>query len=387
MLPNLDQLLTFLTILAWVLFAIYVVAVFLRGLFREGFRRAVRRVTSAQVIIPLIVTVNISLLSAAVVFVSPMSVGVVTSLISPGGIRPDPLRSGIHLIVPILETETEYPIYWQTYTMSAKPDDGPVSGNDSIRARTDDGQEVLLDTSIIFRINPDQVVTLHIEWQDRYTNDFVRPLIRGLVRTQVAQFSAREVNSSARRDLELALERLLRESMDSKGMVVDRFILRDVTFTDDYAKAVEAKQIAFEGETRTIYEANQVRNLAEAERDRITFEAEGRANAILLEAEAQAQALQLIANALQQNPNLLTYEYITRLSPSIRTMLVPNDAPFLLPLDELNRTLDNSSAPSMLDARMSLTTTVLPAAPPPTQLLTGTVAPPPTQIVTDTVAP
>jgi len=373
--PNLDQLLSYLSIIAWILFVIYVVAVFLRSLFLEGQRQALRRIASAQVVIPLAVALLITTLSAAVVFVPPTRVGVIVSLISPGGIRPDPLRAGLHLIVPILEMETEYPIHWQTYTMSAKPTEGPVSGNDSIRARTDDGQEVLIDTSIVFRVNPDQVVTLHIDWQDRYTVDYVRPLVRGLVRTQVAQFSAREVNSSARRELEAGLERLLRDSMGAKGLVVDRFLIRDVTFTDDYSKAVEAKQIAFEGETRTVYEANQVRNLAAAERDRISTEAEGRATAILLEAEAQAEALRLIADALRQNPDLLTYEYITRLSPSIRTMLVPNNAPYLLPLDELNRGLERTGAPDMLDAQMNFTTTVLPALPQPTHGATGTATP------------
>jgi len=372
---NLDQLLNILAILAWIFLVIYVLAVFIRSLLREGIRRALHRVRSAQVLIPFLVTLIITFISAALIFIPPTHVGVVVSLIAPGGIRPDPLRAGLHLVVPVLETPVEYPIYWQTYTMSAKPSEGEVSGNDSIRARTDDGQEVLLDSSIIFRINSDQVVTLHIDWQNRYTHDYVRPLIRGVVRTQVAQFTAREVNSSARRVLETGLERLLRDSMAEKGLLVDRFLIRDVTFSDDYAKAIESKQIAFEGETRTIFEANQVRNLAAAERDRIATEAEGRAQAILLEAEAQTQALNLIASALQQSPDLLTYEYITRLSPSIRTMLVPNNAPYLLPLDDLNRTLDTPGAPTTLDAQMTFTTTVLPVLPSPTQVVTGTATP------------
>ena len=373
--PNLDQLLDILTILAWVFFIVYVLAVFIRSLLREGIRRALRRIVSGQVTIPFLVTLIISFISAALVFVPPTHVGVVVSLISAGGIRPDPLRPGLHLVVPILEASVQYPVYWQTYTMSAKPSEGEVSGNDSIRARTDDGQEVLIDTSIIFRVNADQVVTLHIDWQDRYTNDYVRPLMRGVVRTQVSQFTAREVNSSARRDLETGLERLLSESMSAKGLLVDRFLIRDVTFTDDYAKSVEAKQIAFEGETRTVYEANQVRNLAAAERDRIATEAAGRAEAILTEAQAQAQALSLIATSLQQNPNLLTYEYITRLSPSIRTMLVPNNAPYLLPLDDLNRTLDSAGVPDTLSARINFTTTVLPTIPAPTQVVSDTETP------------
>jgi regulator of protease activity HflC (stomatin/prohibitin superfamily) len=385
--PNLDELLRFLSLLSWILFGIYVLAVFVRSLLTEGFKKAARRLGSAQVGIPLGVSLLVTFLSAALVFVPPTGVGVVISLISPGGVRPDPLRAGLHLIVPILEREIDYPIIWQNYTMSAKPSEGQVSGDDSIRARTSDGQEVLIDSSIIFRINPDQVVTLHIDWQDRYTTDYVRPVIRGLVRTQASQFSAREVSSSARRNLEASLERLLRESLGEKGLLVDRFLLRDITFTDDYAKAVENKQIAFEGETRTLYEANQVRNLAAGERDRLAteaqgqsdkyrIEAEGRAAAILLEAEAQAQALNLIGRALEQNPDLLTYEYIDKLSPNIRVMLVPNTAPYLLPLDGLTESLNSDPALNGLDAQMTFTTTVLPSVSiQVSQTLTSTTSP------------
>jgi hypothetical protein len=42
--------------------------------------------------------------------------------------------------------------------------------------------------------------------------------------------------------------------------------------------------------------------------------------------------LDLIAKALQNNPDLLTYTYINKLAPGIQVMLVPNNAPYLLPL-------------------------------------------------------
>lgn len=344
---NIDDFLNYISIACWVLLIIYILVVFVRGLLHEGLEIALLYLVSARVLIPLFLTIAVSLVSAAVVFIDPTRVGVVISLISPGGVRPLPLRAGFHLIVPVLEQDVQYSIAWQTYTMSGAPTEGSVSGDDSIRARTSDGQEVRIDSSIIFRVNPDQVVTLHTDWQSRYVEYFVRPMIQGFVRGQVSQFQAREVNSSVRKDLETALERSLRTEFAKEGLLVDRFLLRDITFTKEYAAAVEEKQIALEGEARTEYEAKQMRNLAQGQSDKIAIEAEGRgqqikteadarAAATLVEAEAQAKALRLIGAALAENPDLLTHEYIDKLSPSIRVMLVPNNAPLILPLPELS---------------------------------------------------
>ena len=379
---DLDRLLQIIAYIGWIFVTIYTIVVFTRTFTQRGAVYAFLQLLSFRVLIPVLLAIILSLLSAAVVFVQPTEVGVVVSVISPGGVRPQPLRSGLHLIVPVLENEVKYPIYWQTYTMSNKPDEGNKAGDDSIRARTSDGQEVRLDASIIFRINYEQAVTLHIDWQARYIEDLVRPVVRGLVRTQVSQFQAREVNSSARRDLEATLDRLLSEELASKGLTLDQFLLRDITLTDEYAAAIEQKQIAQEGMERTQHEAQQVRNLAEGERDRLKTEAEGRkektvieaegdAQAILLRAEAQAQALKLIADSLEQNPDLLTYEYIQKLSPSIRTMLVPNNTPLILPLQDLVADMSITNPVStpltttiMLTATMPLTAPITPVATP-----------------------
>jgi regulator of protease activity HflC (stomatin/prohibitin superfamily) len=65
------------------------------------------------------------------------------------------------------------------------------------------------------------------------------------------------------------------------------------------------------------------------------IQAKGEAEARLIQARAEAEALKLIADALASNPNLLTYEYISKLSPSVRVMLVPSNSPFVLPLPEM----------------------------------------------------
>ena len=114
-------------------------------------------------------------------------------------------------------------------------------------------------------------------------------------------------------------------------MVLDQFLLRDVTFSPEYAASIEQKQIALEGQLQRQYEAEQIRNLAT-----------GRADAIEIEAQAQARALKLLADALHDNPDLITYQYVEKLSPNIRVMLVPNNSPLILPLPDLQQSLGES---------------------------------------------
>lgn len=324
---NIDSLAARVAQIAWIAFTVYTAILVFDTIRRNGVLQGTMRLLTFRILLPFAVSVGLQVLSMSIVFVAPQQVGVVVSAWSPNGIRPKALSPGLHFIIPLIEAEAKFPTYWQTYTMSGKFQEGAENGNDAIRARTSDGQEVELDTSVIFRIEEQQAVTIYTDWQQRYVEDFVRPVIRGYVRRQVSQFTVQEVNSSARSDLEALLDRLLREEFADKGLILDQFLLRDVSFSAQYASAVEEKQVALEGEVRTRYQAQQEVNLAE-----------GRATAIRLEAEAQADALRQIAEALETNDQLLTYSYIQRLAPEIDVMLLPNDAPFLFPLPDIQST-------------------------------------------------
>lgn len=346
----LDQLLNAISVIAWIWFALFVVLALLRAYQSEGTRGAARVLVSIRVLIALVIAVGISLLSASLVFIEPPEVGVVISILSPDGYREDPQRSGLHLIAPLAERVVRYPIYWQTYTMSTEPLEGDKVGDDAIAARTSDGQAVYVDCSVIYRIDANEAVRVHIDFQNRYVEDFVRPVIRGLVRTEVSQFTADEVNSSRRKNLESNLQELLTEAFSEKGFVLDRFLLRNIAFSEQYATAIEQKQVAEQERTQREYQAEQMRKLAEGQRDKYKIEAEGRAEAnvieaeaeakaIRLKAEAEADALKLIADALKQDKDLILYRYVERLSPGIRVMLVPNENPYLLPLPDLTSDL------------------------------------------------
>ena len=115
--------------------------------------------------------------------------------------------------------------------------------------------------------------------------------------------------------------------MKDKGLLLDQFLLRGINFTEQFAHSIERKQIALEGQIEKRYQAEQLREIAR-----------GKADAILIEREAEAKALQLLAEALNEKPDLLTYEYIKKLSPNISVMLVPADTPLILPLPTMGPT-------------------------------------------------
>ncbi|MEM2446894.1 MAG: SPFH domain-containing protein [Candidatus Bathyarchaeia archaeon] len=298
------------------------------------------------VIIP--IAAVLSLLSAGLVFVQPDEVGVVISITHEGGIRPEPLFPGLHWVFPITEQVVKYPTARQTYTMAKTPGEDETKGEMTVEARTLDGQRIFVDSSVIYEVNPTKVISLHIRWQRRYEQDLILPETRGIIRDVVSQYRVDEVVSTKRFEVTAEISRRLEEVLAANGLTLVDFVLRDITFTPEYAQAIEQKQIAEQQALQARFvveqkkqEAEQARQIAQGQADAAVIQAKGEAEAQvirakadaeaqLIRARAEAEALKLIASALT-NPNLITYEYVSKLAPNIRVMMVPANTPFILP--------------------------------------------------------
>ncbi len=113
-------------------------------------------------------------------------------------------------------------------------------------------------------------------------------------------------------------------------------IIRDITFSEQYANAIEQAQVANQEAQRARLvvqqrqqEAEQLRVQAEGERDAAISRAEGQAQSTVLQARAEAEALRLVSEQIAANPTLIQYQYIQTLADNIRLALVPSDSPFL----------------------------------------------------------
>jgi regulator of protease activity HflC (stomatin/prohibitin superfamily) len=334
---NIASLLQGLATLTWFV----VIGVIALAVVRASRNRPLRNATST-VIITVVFAILLTVISAGLVFIEPQERGVVISATSPLGYREQALQPGLRWIIPFAERAERYPISRQTYTMSIAPTEGQQGGDDSITARTSDGQEVFIDASVIFAIDPNEVINVHIRWQNRYMNELVRAQSRGIIRDAVSQFGVEEVYSSKRDQLTSLVKSVMTEKFDENGLLLIDFVLRNITFSSEYAASIEQKQIAeqlaqqarFVVEQRR-QEAEQARQVAQGFADAQVIESKGEAEARLIQAEAEAKALEIIALSIKDNPDLLTYQYITKLAPNIQAVLLPSNAPFIFPLPDV----------------------------------------------------
>ncbi len=362
-----------LSSLLWLL----VVGLIVLAVLRASRARPVKGI-AISILATVVAAIVVTALSAGLVFIQASERGVVISAVAPKGYRETALQPGLHWILPFLESVKRYPVYDQTYTMSIAPNEGAIKGDDSISARTSDGQEVLIDSSVIYSIDPEKVIQIHIEWQDRYIDDLVRPVSRGAIRDVVSQFGVEQVYSSKRDELIKQISDQLATKLSENGLLLKDFVLRNITFSAEYSASVEQKQIAQQQAEQAKFvveqrkqEAEQARQSAQGQADAAVIKAKGDAESRLIQANAEAQALTLLSQSLKDHPELLNYTFIQKMGPGVQTIFLPNNSQYLLPLPTTTAPTSSSNAPAQPESQPI----PMPTLPAPLPTPTPTAAP------------
>ena len=331
---NISTLLQGLASFAWVGFIGVIIAMFVRA----SRNQPVKGLTSALVGL-LVAALLLSTIGAGLVFLQANEYGVVISAFQPNGYRTEALGPGLHWIIPFIESVQKYSVAKQTYTMSSANGEGQVQGDDSIQARTKDGQQVYIDASVIYSADSSQIIQLHINWQNRYEELVVRPVARAAIRNAVSQYGVEELVSTKRAEMEQTIRDEIKAKLLENNIQMDDFLMRNIRFSDEYAAAVEQKQIAEQQAQQAAFvveqkkqEAEQARQVAQGQADAQVIAAKGEAESLLIQAQANAEANRLLAESL--TPELIQYQYILNLAPGVQTIFIPSDQQFILPLPQ-----------------------------------------------------
>jgi prohibitin 2 len=222
-------------------------------------------------------------------------------------------NEGFYFLVPLIEQPTIYDMKARTYTMSIATLEGELKGDDSLQALTADGQTVMLDISVRYHPDPDNLINLHRRLGVDYVNKVLRPQVRSIVRMIVSEYPVLDVYSGKRMLIQSEIENQLRNSFKKNYIICEEVLLRNVQFSQDFQQAIENKQIAQQEAQRMKY----VLEKQELEKTRKIIEATG-----------EAEALRLKGKALAENPLLVQYEYIKLLSPNIQAIITDQNAIF-----------------------------------------------------------
>ncbi|UQN06017.1 prohibitin family protein [Deinococcus sp. QL22] len=254
-------------------------------------------------------------------------VGVVFSALS--GVKPGVIQEGVHFVTPFVDRVNLYDARLQEITLAHTDEDGGESG--AIRARSKEGLDITADVTVQFRIDRSKAAILHKELGRGYVQTVISPQIRSKVRDAIGQFSAADIISTQRQQVEGRITDALREVFTNNNLLLDAVLLRELRIPDSIAKAIELKQAA---EQQVAVERNKLQQ-AEISAQRAVVEAEGAAKSAIAKARGDAEALTLRGRALRENPLLIQLTVAEKLSPGIQTVMLPADGNFLLDMKSL----------------------------------------------------
>jgi regulator of protease activity HflC (stomatin/prohibitin superfamily) len=282
-------------------------------------------------------------LNAGLELIQPNERGVVFRQTSSGdaSLR-EPLQPGLKWVVPFVDQVIIYDVGRQNVDLLGAQEATGTNATGAVRAISNDGQQITLDVTVIFHLDPTRVNEIHRNWQNTYSDRYIVAQARSEVRNAVNNFGAEEIYAGGRATLEARIVDSLGPQLEEEGFLLDDVLIRDITFSPQFTEAIEQKQIAEQQAQQAAFrvqqagqEAEQARVEAQGLADAAVIAAEGQAQATILAAQAESEALRLINEILAQNPQLIQYQYIQQLSDNVRLIIVPSNSPFLFDLQDL----------------------------------------------------
>jgi regulator of protease activity HflC (stomatin/prohibitin superfamily) len=285
-------------------------------------------------VIGLLVTVVFGTISQGVVIVEPTEVAVIVNPIS-GEISQR--QQGLHIITPVVQRVAQlYTTTQIAFTMSANPSEGDRNNFDAVEANTRDGQRVFMDITVIYRVNSEEAAELYETWGTRdFEDEFVRPVTRSVTRDIVSQYSAEEIYSTRRQELGPDIQEALGIRFTEGSLILAELVVREIQFEEAFTAAVLERAVAQQNRDRARIDAERVETEAEGRANAAIAAANGEAQSIEIRARAEAEALRVVSEVIAANPSLIQYLYVQNLSDNINLALVPSDSPFLFDLNNM----------------------------------------------------
>ena len=209
-----------------------------------------------------------------------------------GSVQPDVLESGLHMINPLLDV-TNFDIQTQNYTMSAIHEEGAKQGDDAIRVLSNDGLEVVIDLTVLYRVSPEASPKIFKQIGVNYTDKIVRPVTRTRIRDNAVYYDAVALYSTKRNEFQQRIFKTIEADFKSRGLILEQLLIRNINLPTSVKASIESKINAEQDAQKMTFVLQKEKQ--EAERKRV-------------EAQGIADYQRIISNGLSDKQ--LQYEQI-----------------------------------------------------------------------------
>jgi regulator of protease activity HflC (stomatin/prohibitin superfamily) len=214
-----------------------------------------------------IVIMVIGILSASIKQIDAGEIGVQSLF---GKVQNEVLTSGLNVINPLMDVKT-IDVRTQNYTMSGVHNEGDVAGDDAIRVLTADGLEVVIDLTVLYRVQSNQAPKIVREIGYDFKNVVVRPITRTKIRDNAVYYTAVDLYSIKRDEFQTRIFKTIEENLKARGLVLEQLLVRNISLPASVKGSIEEKIKAEQDAQKMQYVLQKEKQ--EAERKRV--EAQG----------------------------------------------------------------------------------------------------------------
>ncbi|MEY3500764.1 MAG: hypothetical protein RL308_2433 [Bacteroidota bacterium] len=157
-----------------------------------------------------------------------------------GNVQSDILESGLHVINPLLDV-TDFDIQTQNYTMSAIHAEGAQEGDDAIRVLSNDGLEVVIDLTVLYRITPADAPVIFKQIGVDYTDKIVRPVTRTRIRDNAVYYDAVALYSTKRNEFQQRIFKSIEDDFKKRGLILEQLLIRNINLPNSVKLSIESK--------------------------------------------------------------------------------------------------------------------------------------------------
>ena len=187
-----------------------------------------------------------------------------------GKVQDEVLTSGLNFVNPLMDVK-EIDVRTQNYTMSGVHNEGDMAGDDAIRVLTADGLEVVIDLTVLYRVEASQAPKIVKEIGYDFKNVVVRPITRTKIRDNAVYYTAVDLYSIKRDEFQSRIFKTIEANLKARGLVLEQLLVRNITLPVSVKGSIEEK-IKAEQEAQKMQYVLQ-KEKQEAERKRV--EAQG----------------------------------------------------------------------------------------------------------------
>jgi regulator of protease activity HflC (stomatin/prohibitin superfamily) len=214
-----------------------------------------------------IIVIGLGLVTSCVKQIDAGQIGVQSLF---GKVQDEVLTSGLNFVDPLMDIKT-IDVRTQNYTMSGVHNEGDVAGDDAIRVLTADGLEVVIDLTVLYRVQANQAPKIVREIGYDFKNVVVRPITRTKIRDNAVYYTAVDLYSVKRDEFQTRIFKTIEENLKARGLVLEQLLVRNISLPASVKGSIEEKIKAEQDAQKMQYVLQKEKQ--EAERKRV--EAQG----------------------------------------------------------------------------------------------------------------